>query len=257
MTIEAATGPIREAVAQSVAEHALTLVVGGNNAVTRPAVLALGELDSVGLITLDAHFDMRDTNEGLEQRQPGAGADRGRAAGPQHRPGRPRQLRQHRRDAQRCCVGRQLRGDDRGGAAPRHRPCDRPGARACRAIAPRWSIDCDIDVIDRAQFPAAPGGRPGGMTALDFFRAVRRLAGERRTRVIDLTEWDPPLDPHRPQRADRRPLAGGVRGGLRSPLTFWPSHSMGEGWVRVRSALPRACRKRHPTPNPSPSRGGA
>jgi arginase family enzyme len=56
-------------------------------------------------------------------------------------------------------------------------------------------VDCDIDVIDRAQFPAAPGARPGGMDSADFFRAVRRLASDRRVRLIDLTEWDPPLDP--------------------------------------------------------------
>jgi arginase family enzyme len=55
-------------------------------------------------------------------------------------------------------------------------------------------IDCDIDVIDRSQFPAAPGARPGGMAVHDFFWAVRRLASDRRVRVIDLTEWDPPLD---------------------------------------------------------------
>ena len=56
-------------------------------------------------------------------------------------------------------------------------------------------VDCDIDVIDRAQFPAAPGARPGGMAAHDFFAAVRQLASGPRVRVIDLTEWDPPLDP--------------------------------------------------------------
>jgi arginase family enzyme len=56
-------------------------------------------------------------------------------------------------------------------------------------------IDCDIDVIDRSQFPAAPGARPGGMAAHDFFHAVRRLASEPRVRIIDLVEWDPPLDP--------------------------------------------------------------
>jgi formiminoglutamase len=61
----------------------------------------------------------------------------------------------------------------------------------CEAIV----IDCDIDVIDRAQFPAAPGARPGGMAAADFFKAVRYLASDPRVRVIDLTEWDPPLDP--------------------------------------------------------------
>ena len=98
LTIEQATGPIREAVAASAAQHALTLLVGGNNAVTRPGVLGLGmPLDKVGLITLDAHFDMRDTRRGPQQRQSRAGADRGRAAGRQHRADRPRQLRQQPR----------------------------------------------------------------------------------------------------------------------------------------------------------------
>ncbi|HTG79978.1 MAG TPA: arginase family protein, partial [Sphingomicrobium sp.] len=63
--------------------------------------------------------------------------------------------------------------------------------RHCDAIA----VDCDIDVIDRSQMPGAPGARPGGMAAHDFFIAVRSLAAEPRVRLIDLTEWDPPLDP--------------------------------------------------------------
>ena len=33
------------------------------------------------------------------------------------------------------------------------------------------------------------------MAATDFFKAVRYLATVPRVRVIDLTEWDPPLDP--------------------------------------------------------------
>jgi arginase family enzyme len=56
-------------------------------------------------------------------------------------------------------------------------------------------IDCDIDVIDRSQMQGAPGARPAGMPVNEFFRAVRRLAADPRVRVIDLTEWDPPLDP--------------------------------------------------------------
>jgi arginase family enzyme len=32
------------------------------------------------------------------------------------------------------------------------------------------------------------------MAVHDFFHAVRRLASEPRVRLIDLTEWDPPLD---------------------------------------------------------------
>ena len=46
-------------------------LVGGNNAVTRPGVRGLGlPLDKVGLITLDAHFDMRDTLDGLSNGNP-------------------------------------------------------------------------------------------------------------------------------------------------------------------------------------------
>jgi arginase family enzyme len=33
------------------------------------------------------------------------------------------------------------------------------------------------------------------MAVHDFFQAVRRLASDGRVRVIDLTEWDPSLDP--------------------------------------------------------------
>ena len=43
--------------------------------------------------------------------------------------------------------------------------------------------------------PGAPGARPGGMAVEDFFWAVRAFAAEPRVKAIDLTEWDPPLDP--------------------------------------------------------------
>src|SRR3954466_5536184 len=57
--------PIRAAVAAAAAKHKLTLLLGGNNAVTRPAAHALGvPRESVGLITIDAHFDMRETDQG-------------------------------------------------------------------------------------------------------------------------------------------------------------------------------------------------
>src|SRR5205085_5919581 len=70
-TIENATPLIREAVAASTEAHALTLLAGGNNAITRPAVLGLGGgLDEIGLITLDAHFDMRDLDKGLSNGNP-------------------------------------------------------------------------------------------------------------------------------------------------------------------------------------------
>lgn len=195
LTIEDATGPIRDSVAASVAEHALTLVVGGNNAVTRPALLALGApLDKVGLITLDAHFDMRDTNEGLSNGNPV------RALIEDGLPGR--NIAQVGLASFANTAAMHHDAIAGGNLVISMEAVRRDGIRRSVEQAIRHVshcemlvIDCDIDVIDRSQMPAAPGARPGGMDVADFFWAVRRLASDPRVRVIDLTEWDPPLDP--------------------------------------------------------------
>jgi arginase family enzyme len=195
LSIEDATGPIRDAVAASVEDHALTLLAGGNNAVTRPAVLALGEpLARVGLVTLDAHFDMRETDQGLsngnpvralmEDGLPGANiAQIGLASFANT-------AKMHR-DA--LAAGNRVISIEE---------VQRDGIRTTTELAiahlaacDHIVVDCDIDVIDRAQMPGAPGARPGGMHVSDFFWAVRRLARDPRVRIIDLTEWDPSLDP--------------------------------------------------------------
>lgn len=194
LTIEQATDPIRNAVEASVGEHALTLLAGGNNAITRPAVLALGDLGKVALITLDAHFDMRDLDAGLSNGNPV------RALMQDGLPGRniaqiglasfANTAKMHR-DA--IAAGNLAISIDevRGGGIASAIEKAIEHTDHCKALV----IDCDIDVIDRSQMPGAPGARPGGMDVTDFFWAVRRLARDRRTRVIDLTEWDPSLDP--------------------------------------------------------------
>ena len=195
LTIEEATPQIREAVAQSAEAHALTLLVGGNNAVTRPALLGLGgSLEEIGLITLDAHFDMRDTSGGLsngnpvraliEDGLPGANiAQVGLASFANSRA-----MHEDAIEAGNLVI---TIGDVRSGGI------DHAVARALDHVAhcDALVIDCDIDVIDRSQFPGAPGARPGGMAVGDFFQAIRKLASDPRVRVVDLTEWDPPLDP--------------------------------------------------------------
>lgn len=198
LSIEEATSPIRDAVATSVARHRLTLLAGGNNAVTRPGVHALGRglglaLDKIGLITLDAHFDMRDTSQGLGNGNPV------RALRDDGMPGRniaqiglasfANSIDMHRDavDGGHLIVTMgQVRRDGIGSAinaALVH-------VDHCEAIV----VDCDIDVIDRGQLPGAPGARPGGMAAHDFFAATRQLTASPKVRLIDLTEWDPPLD---------------------------------------------------------------
>jgi formiminoglutamase len=195
LSIEEATDPIREAVAASVAEHRLTLLAGGNNAVTRPAALALDTpLKKVGLITLDAHFDMRELDDGLSNGNPV------RALMADGLPGTniaqiglasfANTAKMHR-DA--LAAGNlvisieEVRRD--GIAAAVERAIGH--TEHCEVLV----IDCDIDVIDRSQMPGAPGARPGGMHVSDFFWSVRSLAAHHRTRIIDLTEWDPSIDP--------------------------------------------------------------
>jgi arginase family enzyme len=194
LSIEEATPSIVAACKASVERHALTLLVGGNNAVTRPGVHALGlPLDKVGLITLDAHFDMRDTSQGLGNGNPV------RALRDDGLPGRniaqiglapfANSAGMHRDAIEGGHLVVNI-GDVRAEGIDRAVGRALDHLRHCETIA----VDCDIDVIDRSQFSGAPGARPGGMAAHDFFIAVRSLAAEPKVRLIDLTEWDPPLD---------------------------------------------------------------
>lgn len=175
-------------------DHRLTILLGGNNAVTRPAAHALGlPLKEVGLITLDAHFDMRETNDGPRNGNPV------RCLIEDGLPGRnivqiglapfANTVKMHL-DALEAGATIQTIGDVR-----------RHGIDAAIAAAlgqldhvTRIVVDFDIDVIDRSQFPGAPGARPGGMAVHDFFAAARLLAAEPKVRLVDLTEYDPSLD---------------------------------------------------------------
>ena len=55
-------------------------------------------------------------------------------------------------------------------------------------------VDFDIDVIDRSQWPASPGARPGGVSVHDFFDAARAIGAHPKVRAVDLTEYDPSLE---------------------------------------------------------------
>jgi arginase family enzyme len=156
---------------------------------------ALGlRLDQVGLITLDAHFDMRELEDGLSNGNPV------RALREDGLPGanvvqiglasfaNSRSMHEDALAGGHLVISLQQTLVD-GLSKSIDRALER--LNDCSAIM----VDCDIDVMDRSQFPAAPGGRAAGMMARDFFTAARLLAACAKVRVIDLTEWDPPLDP--------------------------------------------------------------
>jgi arginase family enzyme len=190
-----AFAPIRDGARRATADHALTILLGGNNAVTRPAAHALGvELGEVGLITLDAHFDLRGTDDGprngnpirclLEDGLPGANMCQIGLAPFANT------ARMHR-DAIDAGIGIWTAADVRREGI--FSVIDAALARLDHVA--RIMIDFDIDVIDRSQFPGAPGARPGGMPVTDFFAAARELAAHPRVALVDLTEFDPSLDP--------------------------------------------------------------
>ena len=186
--------PIRAAAAAAAAKHRLTILLGGNNAITRPAVHALGPpLSRVGLITLDAHFDLRDTSGGpmngnpirclLEDGMPGANICQIGLAPFANT------ARMHS-DAKAAGIGVYTMADcvERGiGAVLNH-------VLARFARLDTLMVDFDIDVVDRSSCPGAPGARPGGMPVAMFFAAARRLAAEPKVKLVDLTEFDPSLD---------------------------------------------------------------
>lgn len=186
--------PVRARLAELAAPRELSLLLGGNNAVTWPGVHALGPLEGTGLITLDAHFDLRDTDCGPLNGNP-----------------------------VRCLLDDGLPGTNivQIGMAPFANTARMHGtarshgitvftmadvrARGIEAVLDaaiaalpaglsRVYVDFDIDVIDRSQCPGAPGARPGGMSATDFFTAARRLAAWPKVKAVDLTEFDPGLD---------------------------------------------------------------
>ena len=186
--------PIRAAVEQAAGDHELVLLLGGNNAVTRPAAHGLGlPLDRVGLITLEAHHDMRETDRGpmngnpvrclLEDGLPGANICQ---------IGLAPFANTAKMTADAFAAGIHIWNIADCGYGSMEIVLDEAAERLAHVEA--IMVDFDIDVIDRAQCPGAPGARPGGMPVRDFFVSARRLAAHPKVRLVDLTEFDPSLD---------------------------------------------------------------
>lgn len=194
LEIDAATGPIRAAHSALVAKHKLTLLIGGNNAVTRPAVQAVDPtLQSVGLITLDAHFDLRDTDGGLTNGNPISalledGLPGAHIAQIGLLPFANTQKAHNKAKAAGITVydARHWRAH---GIFTVEQALEKIAARCDRI-----HVDFDIDVVDRAQMPGAPGARLGGAPVQEFFDATRLICAHPKVVSVDLTEFDPSLD---------------------------------------------------------------
>lgn len=195
MSPEDAFTPIREGFLRLVEKHAFSILIGGNNAVTRPGVHAVDrDLKSVGLITLDAHFDLRDTSKGLLNGNPvqallddGLPGDHIAQIG--LAPFANAKYMHETARAEGISVFTITECRKRSVEAVLGEALTKIGAR-CEKIY----VDFDIDVIERGFAPGAPGARPGGMAPLDFFRAARLVGAHAQVVAVDLTEFDPAFD---------------------------------------------------------------
>ena len=167
-------------------EAGLLIAIGGDNSATVPVARGRG---ATGLVTLDAHHDIRDgISNGSPVRQLiEAGVQKVVQIGIEP-------LANSREYAQRAAdlgITVVLRDE------LRRRPIDDVMAEALELAGGSGRtvhVDLDADVCDRSVAPACPASVPGGISAIEL-RAAARVAGLHPDVVsIDLTEVDAAAD---------------------------------------------------------------
>ena len=183
-----------DAVHELHATAALSLLVGGDNSVTFAGMRGLVEASGrdwskVGLITFDAHHDLRDgvSNGSPVQRLIYAGlrgsnivqigiADFANS----------REYSMRARDHGITVIPRDALRE----RSPREIVAD--AAKQLRDL--ELYVDVDMDVCDRSAVPGCPASVPGGLSADELRQLVRAVAGLPNVRVMDFTEVDAQAD---------------------------------------------------------------
>ncbi|MGW9628564.1 arginase family protein [Microbacterium sp. NPDC055521] len=170
----------------------LVIALGGDNSLTYPVARGAA---ADGLITLDAHFDLRD---GISNGSP------------------VRRLIEDAPDGERIDPARIVQigiADFANSAAYARRAADwgirvitldevrekgiRPVAAQALAIAgagARIHLDVDVDVVDRAVAPGCPASVPGGLAAWELRALVRAIASDAKVVSADIAEVDATAD---------------------------------------------------------------
>jgi len=192
-------GPGEEAATARVAELAstasLVIVLGGDNAATVPAALgawgARGGIAAAGLVTVDAHHDLRDgiSNGSPVRRLLEAGLDGARVS-------------QLGIEPLANAAAYRARADEHGitvvtRAELARTPIEVAMATALDRAAAAGGpvhVDLDLDVCDRSVAPGCPASVPGGLSALELRTAARLAGAHPSVTSIDLTELDAARD---------------------------------------------------------------
>jgi len=180
---------VRDAVASFDEALDLRLILGGDNAATWHALRALGggSYVGVGLVTFDAHLDMRDgISNGSPVRQLlDDGLD------PEHvvQVG----LADFSNSAVYATRARALGVTLISRDEIRRSSVEEVVARAVALAGGggrRVYVDVDLDIADRSVVPGCPAAAPGGLSADELRRMVRAAAAARNVFAMDLTEID-------------------------------------------------------------------
>lgn len=171
----------------------LLVALGGDNALTVPAALGVAgaDLATAGLITLDAHHDLRDgrSNGSPVRRLVELGLE----------PSRIVQIgiadfansRAYRQRAKELGITVIHRSELRTRSLAE---IVGEALAVAGAAGGPIHVDLDVDVCDRSVAPGCPASIPGGITADELRLATRLLAADPRVRGIDIAEVDATAD---------------------------------------------------------------
>lgn len=173
----------------------LVVVLGGDNAVSRPAMRTLLPLDQAGLVTLDAHHDVREFHDGATNGTPVRGLIEDGLAGSrvvQIGIGELTNSRAYRSWCESRGVGVVSAAAARteGVGVVVRRELDQLAA-SCDHLY----VDLDVDVVDRTFVPGCPGARPGGLMPWELLEAAVEAGRHPGVRAIDVVEVDAMADP--------------------------------------------------------------
>lgn len=175
------------------ADKELTIALGGDNSITYAAALGVfGEdLANAGLITFDAHHDLRDgvSNGSPVRRLIEAGLN-------------PKNIVQVGINDFSNSYEYAKLAKDLGISVISRSTLEHIGIQeACNlalgvaaGLGGKVFVDLDVDVCDRSVVPACPAAAPGGISAFEIRQAARLLAGHKQVRGMDITEIDASKD---------------------------------------------------------------
>ena len=171
----------------------LTIALGGDNSITYAVGLGVfgDKLESAGLITLDAHHDLRDgiSNGSPVRRLIEAGLD-------------PKRIVQIGiNDFSNSASYAQLASDLGITVISREMVAEIGIKEACNialsvagSAAGPIHVDLDVDVCDRAVTPACPAATPGGLSADDVRELTFLATSHASVTSMDITEIDATID---------------------------------------------------------------